>query len=159
LDKFTGTEKVKLREITKRVNLLLPDAQRQAAIESAKKQLNEIRSKVRTVKDFEEYARRESDAIATRSRGGLIGVVPTSFRGEAFRNEISKLKVGQISEPFLYGSEVMIIMLEEKVPAPVVSFEEALPKVRRMYEQEQTRKGRDLERDELFKEKHVELKF
>ncbi|AXA36733.1 Survival protein SurA precursor (Peptidyl-prolyl cis-trans isomerase SurA) [Candidatus Sumerlaea chitinivorans] len=159
LDKFTGAEKVKLREITKRVNLLLPDAERQAAIESAKKQLNDIRSKIRTVQDFEEYARRESDAIATRSRGGLIGVVPTSFRGDAFRNEIAKLKVGQISEPFLYGSEVMIIMLEEKIPAPVVSFEEALPKVRRMYELEQTRKGRDLERDELFKEKRVELKF
>lgn len=157
IDQFTGTPKVKIREITKRVNLLLPEPEKNRLLNDAKQKLESIRQKIKTVSDFEEMARRESDAIGTRSRGGLIGVVPAAFRGEAFQAQIQKLEPGQVSEPFLYGSEMMIIMLEQKVAAPVVPFEEAKPRIERAIREERRKTmWKDL-RDKLFAEKHVQI--
>jgi len=157
LDQFTGTPKVKLREITKKVNPLLADPERSKVLEDARQKLLSIRERIRTPQDFEEMARRESDAIGTRSRGGLIGVVPLGFRGEAFQNQIQKLKPGQVSEPFLYGTEMVIIMLEEKVAAPVMSFDEAKPRIQRILEEQRRKKMRDELREQLFQEKHVKI--
>ena len=157
LDQFTGTPKVKLREITKKVNILLPDKERAEAIEKAKKTLAEIRSKIHSVQDFEQMARRESDSIASRSRGGLIGVVPLGFRGDTFKAQIEKLQPGEISEPFLYGPEIMIVMVEEKTAAPVMPFEEVKSRIQRVLEEERRQKMREELKKRLFEEKHVQI--
>ncbi|MCX7624985.1 MAG: peptidylprolyl isomerase [Candidatus Sumerlaeaceae bacterium] len=157
IDQFTGTPKVKLREITKRVNLLLPEPEKTRLLNEAKQKLQSIRQKIKTVGDFEEMARRESDAIGTRSRGGLIGVVPLAFRGEAFQAQIEKLAPGQVSEPFLYGSEMMIVMVEQKVAAPVVPFEEAKSRIERGIREERRESMWKELREKLFAEKHVQL--
>ncbi len=157
IDQFTGVPKVKLREITKRVNPLLPEPERSKMMEEAKRKLSSLRANIKSAKDFEEMARRESDAIGTRSRGGLIGVVPLNFRGETFKAQIEKLEPGQISEPFLYGNDMVIIMVEEKVAAPVIPFEEAKNRVRRAVEEERRKKMREELREQLFKEKNVKF--
>lgn len=159
LDRFTGVKRVTVREITKRVNLALPDDQRKQAIEDAKKELNTIRGKVRDLSDFEQLARRESAAISSRSRGGLLGTVSIEFRGELFKNQLLQLKPGEVSEPFLYGAEVVIVRLDEVIPAEVQSFEEALPRVRQQYRREVMPKLADEERDRVLQEAGFELKI
>lgn len=157
IDQFTGPVKVKLREITKRVNLLLPDSEKTKLLNETKQKLEAIRQKIRTVQDFEEMAKRESDAIGTRSRGGLIGAVPIGFRGEAFQAQIQKLQPGQVSEPFLYGSEMVIIMLEEKLAAPVLPFDSVKNRVERAVREERRKKLWKELREKLFAEKHVQF--
>lgn len=159
IDQFTGNPQVKMREITKRVNPLLPEPERSRLLEAAKNKLQEIRQRIRSVRDFEEQARRESDAIASRSRGGLVGVVPLGFRGEEFKAQIAKLEAGQVSEPFLYGSDMTIVMIEEKIAAPVMPFERAKPRVQQILLEERRKKMRDDLRERLFAEKHVQFKI
>ncbi len=124
LDKYTSAAQVTLREISKRINMTLPPATKAEEIEKAKASLSEIRSRITSEEDFAQLARRESQAISTRSRGGLIGTVNDDFRGEAFKNQLRQLKPGEISEPFLYGSEVMIVRLDDRTAPTVQPFEE-----------------------------------
>jgi len=123
LDKYTSAAQVTLREISKRINMTLMPEARAEAIKNARQSLTEIRSRIKSEEDFAQLARRESEAISTRSRGGLIGTVSEEFRGAAFKNELRQIQVGVISEPFLYGSEVMIVRIDARTPPTVQPFE------------------------------------
>lgn len=159
LDRYTSAPRVTLREISKRVNFNTVDEKKEENIAKAKKELAAIRARIQTRADFEQAARRESHSLSTRSRGGLIGTVASDFRGESFENQINQLKPGEVSEPFLYGSEVMIIRLDERQPSTVVPFEDAVTQVRRDYLNEVPRKLREQQRDELLKEVNYEPKI
>jgi len=124
LDKYTSAAQVTLREISKRINMTLTPDARAEAIKNARQSLTEIRSRIKSEEDFAQLARRESEAISTRSRGGLIGTVSESFRGAAFKNELRQIQVGDVSEPFLYGSEVMIVRIDARTPPTVQPFEQ-----------------------------------
>ncbi|MGC8742103.1 MAG: peptidylprolyl isomerase [Candidatus Sumerlaeaceae bacterium] len=157
LDQFTGVPKVKLREITKRVNVQLPEPEKSRVIQETKRKLEAIRQQIKNAKDFEEMARRESDAIGSRSRGGLIGEVPLGFRGDEFQARIENLQPGQISEPFLYGSDMVLVMVEQKIAAPVMPFDDAKPRIERAIREERRRQMRQQLREKLFAEKHVQI--
>jgi parvulin-like peptidyl-prolyl isomerase len=157
IDRYTSPSQVIVREITKRVNLTLPPDRKVAAIEEAKKALADVRSKIHSQADFEQFARRESEAIATRSRGGLLGRVSENFRGEMFRNQLQGLKPGEITEPFLYGNEVMIVRLDERTPPTVQSFEEAFRRIRDDYMREVPRKKTEQFRDRILEEAGLKL--
>lgn len=135
LDNYTSPAQVTIRELSKRINMTLPPAAKAEAVEEARNSLTEIRSRIKNEEDFAQLARRESEAISTRSRGGLIGTVSEDFRGAAFKNQLRQVKEGEVSEPFLYGSEVMIIRLDNRLAPTVQPFEE----VRRLVIQEYAR--------------------
>lgn len=159
IDKYTSEPRVTLREISKRVNLNAPDEVKERNIENKKKELAALKEKLKSQADFEQAARRESEAISTRSRGGLVGTVPAGFRGAAFANQIAQLQPGQISDPFLYGAEVMIIHLDSREPANVVPFEDAFPRVKRDYSIEVPGKAMDAQREKTLKEAGFQLKL
>lgn len=159
LDRYTSPGMVTVRELTKRVSLSLPTERRLAAIENTKKDLSQLRSQVHSLADFENLARRESEAISTRSRGGLLGTVPVGFRGDFFKARIEKLKPGEVSEPFLYGQEVMIIRLDARTEPTVVPFEEVLGRVRSDYLREMPKKRMEADRDQLLAKAGFKLLF
>lgn len=159
IDQFTSPSQVVLREITKRINMAVPAQRRAEAIEGAKKELAALKSNINSQQDFEQAARRESEAISTRSRGGLIGTVPEGFRGESFRNQVEQLKPGEVSDPFLYGSEVMIIRLDERQPPIVQPFESVQRRVRSQYLQEKPQQLLNNLKEQVLKEANFELKI
>ncbi|MGI8908016.1 MAG: peptidyl-prolyl cis-trans isomerase [Candidatus Sumerlaeaceae bacterium] len=159
LDKYTSPSQVVVREISKRVNLGLPPDRKVAAIEEARKALSAIRSKVSSLADFEQIARRESEAISSRSRGGLIGRVPETFRGEAFRNQLQQMQPGAVSEPFLYGNEVMIVRLDERTPPVTPPFEEVLGRLRNDYVREVPKKRTEEVKQQQLDEAGFKLLF
>lgn len=159
IDRYTEAGKVTLREITKRVNPSQPPAARAKAVENARAELASIRGQIRTAEDFEQMARRESQSIATRSRGGLIGTVPADFRGPTVKNVIDQLDPGQVSEPFLYGAEVMILMMDAETPPTPKPYEEVAGRVKNDYARDVPRRQQQDRRAKLLEEAGFELKF
>lgn len=159
LDNYTSPAQVTIREITKRINLTLPPAQKAEAIEKATESLNEIKSRIKTKDDFIQLARRESQAISTRSRGGLIGTVSEDFRNDAFRNQLRQLEPGQVSEPFMYGSEVVIIRMDDRVAPTVQPFEEVRRQVIQEYARTVPTDRRQQERDQALSDANFKLLF
>lgn len=159
IDRFTEPAEVTVREITKRINLALPQTERAAGIETARRQLESIRSHVKTEDDFAQAARRESQAVATRSRGGLIGTVPADFRGEVVRNQLNQIQPGEVTEPFLYGAEMMILRLDAMRPPTPRPFEEVLPQLRILYGRERPRQLLERDKEQLLKDANFELLF
>lgn len=158
-DLYTSPARATLREISKRVDVLQAPEKRNAAIEQAKTQLTAIRSQIKSQADFESIARRESEALSTRSHGGLIGTVPINFRGDAFANQVAQLKPGEISQPFLHGGEMTIVRLDDIIPASVMPFEEVIPKVRIDYLKQKATPLSSEVRDMRLSQEGFELKF
>jgi peptidyl-prolyl cis-trans isomerase C len=163
LDKYTSAGLVTVREIGKKVTIAQAPDKRNADIENAKKSLTEIRKRILGGAKFEDIARTESEAIGTRSRGGLAGTKSENDWGPdwgpAFKNQIDQLKPGDISEPFLHGPYVLIVKLEERLPSAVKPFEEVRKQVIRDYFQEMPAKSSDQLQDRILKESAFELKF
>ena len=148
-----------MREITKRVNQSQTPAERAKATEKAKEELTALRKNISTAEDFEQIARRESQSIATRSRGGLIGEVSPDFRGPTVRNVIEQLKPGEISEPFLYGTEVQMLKMDARTPAVPKPFEEVARQVRNDYNKSIPGQSEADKREAVLKEVGFTLKF
>jgi parvulin-like peptidyl-prolyl isomerase len=159
VDRYTSPPRVTVRELTKRVDMALPEDQRKAAIERRRAELNALRQSLKSLSDFEQAARRESESLATRSRGGLIGTVPLDFRGKVFANQLSQLKPGEVSEPFLYGAEMMLVRLDEWFPATPVPFEQVLARVKAEYMREHAQEADRKLREDTLKEYSVRLLF
>lgn len=158
IDNYTSQAQVTLREISKRINMTLEPSAKAEAIENAKASLTEIRSRINSEEDFAQLARRESEAISTRSRGGLIGTVADDFRGEAFKNQLRQLKPGEISEPFLYGSEVMIVRMDARTAPTAQAFEEVRRQVMVDFQRTEPIKLKNRERDMTLEKAGFELK-
>lgn len=159
IDRYTEPARVTLREITKRVNPSQPPAARAQAVEKARTELTRIREQIRTAEDFEQMARRESQSIATRSRGGLLGTVAADFRGPTVKNVIDQLDPGQVSEPFLYGAEMMILKMDAETPPSPKPYEEVAGRVKNDYTRDVPRKQQQDRRTKLLEEAGFELKF
>lgn len=159
IDKYTSPAQVTLREITKRINLTLPPAQKQQDVEKAKKELEEIRSRIKSQEDFAQLARRESESISTRSRGGVIGTVPDNYRGETFKNVIRQLKPGEMSEPFLFGSEVLLLRMDDRIAPTVQPFETVRRQLMLDYARSVPKSQRDQERTRTLEKANFKLLF
>ncbi|MBX7244456.1 MAG: peptidylprolyl isomerase [Candidatus Sumerlaeaceae bacterium] len=158
-DKYTSGVQVKVREISRRVELALGADRKNSDIDAAKKYLSQVRGEIKSLEDFEQRARRESQALSTRSRGGLIGTVPIEFRGESFKNQLEQLKPGEISQPFLYGNEVLIVRLDSLEPSTVKPYESVRSQVHRDYMREHSKKTGEEEKEAILKEINFELKI
>lgn len=159
LDKYTSAAQVTLRELSKRINMTLAPAAKAEQIDKARQSLNEIRGRINSQEDFAQLARRESEAISTRSKGGLIGTVAETFRGEAFKNQVRQLKPGEVSQPFLYGSEVMIIRIDDRTAPTAQAFEEVRRQLMQDYAATEPRKRAQQETADILKEAEFKITF
>ncbi len=159
IDAYTSSAQVTLRELSKRINITLSPAAKAEAVEEARKSLTEIRSRIKNEEDFAQLARRESEAISTRSRGGVIGTVSEDFRGAAFKNQVRQVKEGEVSEPFLYGSEVMIIRIDDRLPPTAQPFEQVKRQVMKDYARTEHQYKKNQEREKALEAKNFKFLF
>ncbi len=157
--KFTQPERVRLHEITKRVNLNLAASELAKQVEKAKKDLMAVRDKITTdVATFEAQARLESQALSTRSRGGDLGERIADFRGDDFRKEISELKVGEVSKPFMNGNEVMLIRLDSRETSGPVPFDKCRSEVQQAWRKQRAATLEQDARAMLFRDYMLDIK-
>jgi parvulin-like peptidyl-prolyl isomerase len=160
IDRYTSRSMVTVREITRRYDPALPAAEKVASMERAKAGVAELRTEaVKSKEAFEAAARRGSASISTRSRGGLIGTVPINFRGPVVEAELLKLKVGEVTPPLIYGSEAMILRLDDFVGGVVQPFEQVGNLVLRDFANEIPKSRRENRRAEVFKEANFKIQF
>jgi parvulin-like peptidyl-prolyl isomerase len=157
LDKYTSAATVTFREIVKRINPLLPPDQKAKAVAAAKSELTRIRAKIHSQADFEQFARTESEALGTRSRGGLAPSMKLDMRGDEFRKNVEALQPGEVSQPFAYGAEVVLIRLESRQPATPQPFEDVFNRVRSDYLRTEPAKNIAKERDRVLAEHGFKL--
>lgn len=159
LDQYTSPSRVTVREITRRVNFNAPAEKKEQNIAEAKRELAALKAQIKSKDDFEQLARRHSQALATRSRGGLIGTVASDFRGESFQNQIAQLEPGEISDPFVYGSEVVLVRLDDREPPRVLPFEEVRSQVLRDYLGTVPAKRRQEFKEAVLRDANFDLKL
>lgn len=118
-------------------------------VDKLKKDLNEVRKKIKTKEDFEKIAEEISDDPTNKTKGS-IGFVPVSYRN-GFGGELDKMKAGDISEPFTYVNFVYILMVHEVIPEKVRPFEECKNAAKRDLEVERNRDFEINMKEEILK--------
>lgn len=73
----------------------------------------EIYKKIKTGENFSELAKQHSEDASARS-GGELGFIKKSDMSKDFLNVLSKMKVGDVSEPFWGENGIHIIRLNDK---------------------------------------------
>lgn len=157
VDRYTSPSRVTLREIAKRVNYNQPEETRNRDIEKAKAALVSLKATLKTKEDFERAARRESESIATRSRGGLVGTVDVGYRGDILKNQVVQLKPGEVGDPILIGSEILLLRVDSVEPPVVRPYEEIANRVKQDYFREVPMKTLDEFRDQTLAEAGYKL--
>lgn len=93
LDRYSAPEMIRVRHILSR-----PSGPGSEADEEARKRAEDLLARARKGEDFAELARRYSDDIATREKGGDLGFFSHGTMLEAFEQAAFKLKSGEISD-------------------------------------------------------------
>ncbi len=91
-----------------------------------KKVVNELKNGT----SFEKVASLYSDDEETRKNKGFLGEVSIDELSEPYRSVISKLKVGEYSDPIKVENGYQIIRIDEKIPEKIVTLEEVKDKIR-----------------------------
>ncbi len=90
--------------------------------------LKDIKKKVEAGESFEELAKVYSDEAETKGAGGLLGRFPLDRIPPSLNDVISKMEVGEISDPVMYGQEPKpsyhIIWKKAIIPAHKASIEQ-----------------------------------
>jgi len=122
-DEFTSATEVTLREILldvktsdRGVNVADDDAARDQAMDIRKRLLG-----------GEPFARLagEYSAAASKANGGLIGPLKTEELATALQDLLSKMQVGDVTEPIRTQRGYQLLKLESRSEAKLKSFEEA----------------------------------
>ncbi len=79
---------------------------------SDNKKLNEVKKNIEKI-GFEKTATLYSDSV-TSSNGGAIGWIDSKSISSSYLNEISNLKINQISRPIVTNNNIIIIKLNDK---------------------------------------------
>ncbi len=156
---FSQPEKVKLHEITKRIDLNAPPNVLEKQIERAKKELEIVRKSITDLDSFEKAAIKNSDSIATRSRGGQLGEKLSDYRGDDFRKMLMGLQPGEVSMPVVSGAEVMIVRLDDRVTSGTEPFEQCRARVLDAWRKERNNTVYSDIQKLLFKQYEVDIKI
>jgi parvulin-like peptidyl-prolyl isomerase len=120
---FTSPSEVTLREILievknsdRGVNVAEDDA--------AREQTQEIRKRLLAGEPFPRLAGEYSSA-ASKANGGLIGPLNSAESAPALRDLLSKMQVGDVTEPIRTQRGYQLLKLESRTDAKLRSFEEA----------------------------------
>lgn len=98
--------------------------------------------------DFAVLAMNRSQDARTAERGGALGALPLAQLLPEMRGPVSKLKVGQVSDPVQSEAGFHVIKLLEMKPASTVTLEETKPQLRIVLRE---RRKQELVRDYVAK--------
>jgi peptidyl-prolyl cis-trans isomerase D len=119
--RFDQPAKVRVRHILAKVK---PGADA-AADEAARKKLEALAVRLGKGEDFAKLAAEASDDVATRSRGGDLGIVSEGLVEKPFFAAAAALAQGQVSAPVKTSAGWHLIRADEILPARKVTLEEA----------------------------------
>jgi peptidyl-prolyl cis-trans isomerase SurA len=108
-DKFSDGETFKLREI------LLKKPEHDADRKAVEERASLIMQRLKAGDDFSALAREYSDDPSGKM-GGDLGYIKESYMAKEFVEVLSRMKVGDFSNPFWTEKGLHIIKLDEKVP-------------------------------------------
>ncbi|OWY30389.1 peptidylprolyl isomerase [Herbaspirillum robiniae] len=80
--------------------------------------------------DFAAIAKAESQDKASAEQGGEVGTLPLAGMLPEVRDTVSKLKVGQVSEPVQAAAGFHVIKLLDQQPARTATLEEMTPRLK-----------------------------
>lgn len=122
---FTEPEKLRLRSILLAVD---PSAAR-PVWEAATREAESIVRRIRGGADFAEQARLSSND-ASAEKGGDMGYLHAGMLSENLQAKISEFKVGEVADPIETLQGVVVIRLEDRIPAKLQPFERVAERAR-----------------------------
>ncbi|MFN4197080.1 MAG: peptidylprolyl isomerase [Caldimicrobium sp.] len=107
----------------KHILIFVDSKEGKEAEERALNKAKQIRDQLLKGAKFEELAKLHSDDLASRNKGGDLGILRKGDTIPEFEEKIFSLKVGEISEPIRSPYGYHIVKVVKKVPASQLSFE------------------------------------
>ncbi|MGJ0485080.1 MAG: SurA N-terminal domain-containing protein [Methylomicrobium sp.] len=128
-DQYTTPERRKISHILFAVN---PQTDEKAALAKAQKAKAELANK-----DFAKLAAEVSDDKLTAKSGGDLGLFNAGSMEKSFEEAVSKLKLGEVSEPVKSSFGYHLIKVTELVPGETKPFESVKADVEKAYRKSQ----------------------
>lgn len=158
---FTRPAEVTLREIL----VAVPADPRGINVgqeEEAKQKIDQVRRRVLAGEAFDKLVAEVSDA-PSKANGGLIGPIRTTELAQALREQLVRLKPGEVGEPIRTEKGYLLLKLEQHVPASVMPFAEAREQIAdRLFDQrrraELAKYLKKLRAEAIIEWKNAELK-
>jgi peptidyl-prolyl cis-trans isomerase SurA len=108
---------------------------------------------------FSELAKAFSDDTASRNKGGDLGRAQPGELPEAIENVSRKLDVGEVSNPFVYGADVVILRVAERDPSMLPPLAQAQNQVALQVFGERLQKARRRWLNDLKRSIHVQERY
>lgn len=125
-NQYKEPEGVKLRHILIYVPKDADNKTKERALTRAK----QIRAQLLKGVKFEELAKIHSDDIASKEKGGDLGIIRRGETVPEFEDKVFKLKPGEISEPILSPYGYHIVRVERRIPEEILPYEKVKDRVR-----------------------------
>ncbi len=116
-DKYKNSKKVDVDIIVKKIRYKsdMTEEEKQKEIDRVIGIMKGLREKIISgEKEFEFIARKESEDPSA-SKGGKLGLINPAMKGKDFPENVDKMKVGEISEPFITGNKYVNVARLNKV--------------------------------------------
>lgn len=152
LSLFTEPERVRISSIVLRVDPSSPPQVWSAALEEGVR----IRAQLAKGASFADLAKLHS-ADESASRGGDMGYIHKGMLSEEATSAIDKLKVGQATEAFRSLEGVLIIRLDERVPANVRKLADVRQRASELLVRQRRDKAWEEFRETLYQSSSVSL--
>jgi len=145
-------DRIRVRHILIRVGPTTADVRAAAA------KLETLRTRALNGENFSELAQRYSMDTQSAGQGGLLGWFSVDQLPPAFKQAISKLKVGQISSPIRTDSGMCILRLNENQPQRPLDLEKDRDLLENMLRQEKLRQAFDRMIDSLKHRIYIDIR-
>jgi peptidyl-prolyl cis-trans isomerase C len=132
---YKEPEKVKLRHIL----IYVPQNADNKTKEKALNRARQIRAQLIKGAKFEELAKIHSDDMASREKGGDLGILRKGETLPEFEEKVFKLKPGEISQPILSPYGYHIVKVEKIIPEEILPFEKVKDQVKEDLKREKER--------------------
>lgn len=150
-ESFKRPEMVRAGQIMLRVEKDADMMERQ----KVKEELLRIRKRIEAGEDFSELAKKFSQGIGAKS-GGELGYFPRGKLVQAFEDVVFAMSPGELSDIVETDLGYHLILMHDKRPPSIESFQSAKFKIERFLKQGKIRKGIDAKIAELKKKANVE---
>ncbi|MFN3406549.1 MAG: peptidylprolyl isomerase [Caldimicrobium sp.] len=114
----------------KHILIFVDSKEGKVAEERALNRAKQIRAQLLKGAKFEELAKLHSDDLASRDKGGDLGILRKGDTIPEFEEKVFSLKVGEISEPIRSPYGYHIVKVVKKIPASQLSFESVKDRIK-----------------------------
>ncbi len=141
------------------VVLHVPPGSSPGAREERRRLAEQIARDARAGADFGALARRYSDDAPTRPKGGDLGHAKPGDLATSVEEVAFALDVGEVSSPFVFGSDFIILHIGERDPSSLPPLAQAQDEVANRVFTDRRDKAKRQWLDELKKSVHVDVRL